>query len=284
MTRDELESALAHTIAAAAIAHRDALARPLCVGVAAPQGAGKSTLCATLEQRLAAAGLRAATLSIDDVYLTRAEQLTLAARHPSNPYLAVRGYPGTHDVALGVATVDRLLALREGERLLVPRYDKGAHGGAGERAPSEAWSTAEGPLDVVFFEGWMLAFEPAPPSAVLDDPNLARCNDLLRGYAPWRARVDRWVLFEGEAVDDVVAWRVDAERTRRTREGRGMGDDEAAAYIARFLPAYRLWAPPVRERLGNLLAFVRIGRDRAPLESRVFGLGAPHCDRIDRDA
>jgi D-glycerate 3-kinase len=265
VTRDELEAILTARVCAALAEHRRSEARALCVGVAAPQGAGKSTLCAALEARLAAAGLRAATLSVDDVYLTRAEQIAVAAAHAANPYLAVRGYPGTHDVALGVATLDRLGALREGERLVVPRYDKGAHGGAGDRAPREAWTAVEGPIDVVLFEGWMLAFEPAPPEAVSDDEHLALCNDRLRAYAPWRARVDRWIVLEAEALEDVVPWRVDAERARRAREGRGMSDLEARAYIERFLPAYRLWGVGAGERLAGVLASVRIGSDRAPL-------------------
>jgi D-glycerate 3-kinase len=274
LTREELETSLARAIAEAAVEHRRALGRALCVGVAAPQGAGKSTLCAALERRLGAAGLRSATLSIDDVYLTREEQVALAARNPGNPYLAVRGYPGTHDVPLGVATLDALLALGEGETREVPRYDKGAHGGRGDRAPREAWTRVEGPLDVVLFEGWMLAFEPAAEADLPDDEHLALCNERLRAYAPWRSRVDRWVLLEGHAAEDVIPWRVDAERTRREREGRGLSDDEARAYIERFLPAYRLWGPGVRARVAGLLAFVRVGVDRAPR-----ALTMPNVDR-----
>src|SRR5687767_2142713 len=47
---------------------------PLTVGIQGPQGAGKTTLCKLLQCVLGEAGLRVATLSIDDLYLTRAER------------------------------------------------------------------------------------------------------------------------------------------------------------------------------------------------------------------
>src|SRR5258705_13752318 len=76
-------------------------ARPWVVAVNGPQGCGKSTLCAAACAHLAQRGVHAETVSIDDFYLPHAEQQALAARHRDNRYLAVRGYPGTHDVELG---------------------------------------------------------------------------------------------------------------------------------------------------------------------------------------
>jgi D-glycerate 3-kinase len=265
MTRTELEETLASWIAHAAHEGRAAGSRALCVGVCAPQGAGKTTLCAKLEQLLASRGLRAASVSIDDVYLTRDEQLALAARHAGNRYLAVRGYPGTHDVGLGLRVLTHLAGLAEGDAFAVPRYDKGAHSGAGDRAPREAWTEVYGPVDVVLFEGWMLAYEPVTERFLPPDDAFATCNELLATYAPWRARVDRWVVLEGDEVEHVVAWRVGAERERRARDGRGMSDEDATAYIERFLPAYRVWSPRLVERLGVPSAHVVIDARRSPL-------------------
>ena len=49
------------------------------IGVSGPQGGGKSTLTARLVAALGSAGLRAATVSIDDFYLTHAAQRALAS-------------------------------------------------------------------------------------------------------------------------------------------------------------------------------------------------------------
>ena len=40
----------------------------------------------------------------------------------------------------------------------MPRYDKSAHEGKGDRAKEEDWDKVDGPLDLVIVEGWMLGF------------------------------------------------------------------------------------------------------------------------------
>ena len=45
-------------------------------------------------------GLRAAILSLDDIYLSGADRLQRA--NTIHPLLATRGVPGTHDVGLGL--------------------------------------------------------------------------------------------------------------------------------------------------------------------------------------
>ncbi len=82
------------------------------IGIAGAQGSGKSTLVRDLAERLAGDGLRVATLSLDDLYLTRAVRQDLAAR--VHPLFATRGVPGTHDVALGLVDPGRADAGRGG--------------------------------------------------------------------------------------------------------------------------------------------------------------------------
>src|ERR1700751_568650 len=68
-----------HLPAAHAILARcQSLARPCLVGFCGPQASGKSTGAAIIAKALMAWGLRVATLSIDDVYLTRAEREAMA--------------------------------------------------------------------------------------------------------------------------------------------------------------------------------------------------------------
>ena len=79
---------------------------PQVVGICGAQGSGKSTLVAALAERLAEEGIAAATLSLDDLYFTRAERLRLASE--VHPLFATRGVPGTHDIALGLGVLDAL--------------------------------------------------------------------------------------------------------------------------------------------------------------------------------
>ena len=69
---------------------------PLLVVVAGPNGSGKTTLVRALAARLREEeGLETLVCSIDDFYLTHADQRALAAAHPDNPLVQVRGEPGT---------------------------------------------------------------------------------------------------------------------------------------------------------------------------------------------
>ncbi|MDB4932874.1 MAG: hypothetical protein JWM10_5358 [Myxococcaceae bacterium] len=217
-------------------AHR--AARAYVVGVSGPQGGGKSTLATRLVAVLGRAGLRAATVSIDDFYLTHAEQRDLAARHPGDRCLEHRGYPGTHDVALGDRVLGALAEQRSGA-VAVPSYDKSAFGGRGDRATTEL--LVEAPLDVVLVEGWMLGFRALPPTAC--PPALRASNEYLPAYARWHGRLDAFVHLVAGDPAWIVDYRVDSERARRAAGQPALSDDEARDYIERFLPAYAAYLP-----------------------------------------
>ena len=83
----------------------------LVLGLNGAQGTGKSTLARLLQRLLERVhGLRAAILSLDDIYLSGADRLQRA--NTIHPLLATRGVPGTHDVELGIRV---LRCLREGK-------------------------------------------------------------------------------------------------------------------------------------------------------------------------
>ncbi|HEY1107261.1 MAG TPA: hypothetical protein VGE76_01475 [Opitutaceae bacterium] len=210
--------------------------RAIVAGLSAPQGAGKSTLGGLLVTLLQQQGLRAVSVSIDDFYLRRAEQQALATAHPGDRLLEHRGYPGTHDLELGVRTLD---ALVEGGTVELPRYDKSAHGGRGDR--SAMTERVTGPFDLVLLEGWMLGFRPVPNAR----PELATVNSLLGGYFTWHEKLD--VLLALKAADPrfVLRWRVEAEQAARAAGKPALDDAAIEDYIRRFLPAYETWAASV---------------------------------------
>lgn len=94
------------------------------IGIAGAQGCGKTTLA-----RAAAARLGAAHLSLDDVYLTKAERQALARE--AHPLFAVRGPPGKHDLALLERALAALRAAETDSRTPLPAFDKLAD----DRAP-----------------------------------------------------------------------------------------------------------------------------------------------------
>jgi D-glycerate 3-kinase len=119
------------------------------------------------------------TLSLDDIYLTHADQVALAKTHPDNPLLQHRGQPSTHDLPLGE---DIFASLRAGKPTAIPQYDKSAFSGQGDRVPQSQWEVVnqnqqgdEKPIKVVIFEGWCVGFRP------LDDNELKRkWNDAVQ--------------------------------------------------------------------------------------------------------
>jgi D-glycerate 3-kinase len=232
---------------------------PRVVAISGPQGSGKSTLATALVSAFTSTGVDAIALSIDDFYLTRNEQVALATRYPGNRYLEHRGYPGTHDTALGNAVLDDL---RHGRPTKLPRYDKSAFGGRGDRAPESSWTTVDRPPRLVFFEGWMLGFTPVDEE--LATGAMRAPNALLQSYAQWNVS-DAFVLLEAAELSFIVSWRVDSERARRARGEPTLSDDEARDYIERFLPAYELYVPRLASAVtGPHARRFRLGVDRLP--------------------
>ena len=140
---------------------------PLVLGLSAPQGCGKSTLVLSLQALLASEGYPAAALSLDDFYLTGAEQEALAERS-ANELLRFRGLPGTHDLPLARATLAALASGGGGGGgVPLPCYDKSLRGGRGDRAPAASWPTSPPGLRVVLLEGWSLGFSASGDRAAL---------------------------------------------------------------------------------------------------------------------
>ncbi len=224
---------------AAAIAAR-ATGGPLVVGVSGSQGSGKSTLCRMLEVLLAEDhGLRVATLSLDDLYLTRAARAELAAS--VHPLFATRGVPGTHDVALGLALLNAVRAGQAGIHL--PRFDKGAD----DRVPETRWPLLEDPLDVLLFEGWCMAATPQSAADLAAPINRLEAEEdphgTWRTYAnaalagPYRALFDApdyLVMLAVPGFEAVLGWRQLQESKLRARTGGGMTDAELARFVMHY--------------------------------------------------
>ena len=208
------------------------------LGVSGAQGSGKSTLVAGLAQRLSADGLRVATLSLDDLYRTRAERQMLAGQ--VHPLFATRGVPGTHDVALGLATI---AALARGEAARLPRFDKGCD----DRAPEGEWPLASADTQVLLLEGWCLGAAPQPAADLaLPVNSLEAAEDpdgtwrgyantaLSRDYPALWARIDRLIFLAAPDWAVVAQWREQQEAELRQRAPAAMTPAEVTRFIQHY--------------------------------------------------
>ncbi|KUR70437.1 kinase [Novosphingobium fuchskuhlense] len=227
-------------LAAGIAARAVAAGRPLIVGVSGSQGSGKSTLCRMLEELLAGEhGLHAATLSLDDLYLTRSARADLA--RTVHPLFATRGVPGTHDVALGLAVLAGVRAGQAGP--VLPRFDKASD----DRAPESAWPAFAAPVDVLLFEGWCMGARPQAEADLVAPINRleaeedaqsiwrAHVNAALAG--PYRALFDApdvLVMLQAPGFDAVLGWRQLQEAKLRARTGGGMSDAQLARFVMHY--------------------------------------------------
>ena len=235
--------------------------KPMVVGVSAPQGCGKTTLTRTIVDLIretpkkfldeSAANemgnVTAMTLSVDDFYLTYEEQTALGDAHADNDMLRYRGNAGTHELDLGTKTIEALGRINDedGEMsvVMVPRYNKLAKGGRGDRKPREEWERVSAPLDVLLLEGWLLGFEPIEEERALAiNPNLVSVNEALKKYkhAIWGPeRVAWWIIFKVNDPKWVYDWRLEAERNA----GGGLSEEQVKDFVDRFMPAYEAYLP-----------------------------------------
>ncbi|KAG5248708.1 D-glycerate kinase [Salix suchowensis] len=219
---------------------------PLVIGFSAPQGCGKTTLVFALDYLFKVTGRKSAMLSIDDFYLTAEGQAKLREANPRNALLEFRGNAGSHDLPLSIETMSGLSKLtKEGMKMRLPRYDKSAYNGRGDRADPSTWPEVEGPLTVVLFEGWMLGFKPLPVEVVQAvDPQLEIINKNLEAYYDsWDKFIKAWVVIKIQDPSYVYQWRLQAEIAMREDGNPGMTNEEVKDFVSRYLPAYKAYLP-----------------------------------------
>lgn len=232
---------------------------PIIVGINGPQGSGKTYLAEKLRAAIAQRypQIDSVSFSIDDFYLTHAEQkqLTYRARLDHNKLWQGRGLPGTHDVRL---CTDLLTRLCNGETdgATVPVYDKSAHAGEGDRVASVAIGVSR--VDLVIVEGWFNGYTP------LDEDQL-RLHYLAATGAGDKQALCRHRLYHIEAINkclneyvsiwncfthfifidsdyhNVYKWRLEQEHALIKKTGQGMTDDDVVQFVQRYMPMYELY-------------------------------------------
>jgi len=210
---------------------------PLVLGLCGAQGSGKSTVAARLAARFAPSGI----LSLDDLYRTRADRQRLARE--VHPLVATRGVPGTHDVALGLATI---AAVRRGEAVALPRFDKAVD----DRAPIAEWPRAPRDCALLIFEGWCVGATAQDEADLVEPINALETQEDAEGiwrrhvnaalatdYVPLFGMIDCLALLIPPGWPTVLRWRTEQEEALRRSRGSAEGVMDAAR-LARFVSHY----------------------------------------------
>lgn len=213
---------------------KEQLSRTLIQGILGGQGTGKTTLATITRTILAHLGFTSVAISIDDLYKTYEARQTLQQQ---DPRLIWRGPPGTHDVELGIEILDQFLQPNRVEPILVPRFDKSAFNGAGDRTQPEETPC----VDIVVFEGWFVGTRPVEIS-VFDTPlhpiNTPEDklfaldnNDRLKAYLPLWSKLDRLIVLCPVDYRLSQQWRKEAEQKMIATGKTGMTEAEIEKFV-----------------------------------------------------
>jgi len=187
--------------------------RPPLIAIVGAQGSGKTTLA-----RAAAERFGAAQISIDDVYLTRAEREAMA--RAVHPLFVTRGPPGTHDLGLLQQLIDTLSAAGPDDETLIPDFDKRGD----DRRPVADWRVFRGRPSAILIDAWCLGALPEEAAALAvpvnaletdQDPDggwRRAVNGFVGGpYADFVARFDTVLFLCAPSFDVVLDWRCQQE-------------------------------------------------------------------------
>ena len=222
---------------------------PLVVAINGAQGTGKSTLSRFLSDFFrVSAGLNACVLSLDDLYLSRADRLALGER--VHPLLATRGVPGTHDTDLGMDLIKTFSSGTDGV-VRTPRFRKELD----DRVEASEWYSVDLPVDIVLFEGWCVSCRAESGDSLLEAINefevesdsdgvwRGYVNACLEGvYRDLFALVDHTIMLRVPSFDCILQWRMEQEDKLRLQceslangaENHFMSEGELRHFIAHF--------------------------------------------------
>ncbi|MBL1418666.1 MAG: hypothetical protein COB27_017555 [Moritella sp.] len=206
------------------VSHQKQAKKTFIVGINGCQGSGKSTLADYLGTRLSSEfDLNVAVLSLDDFYYSNKQRNELA--NQIHPLLRTRGVPGTHDMNLAKATLDKLCAGATADSpVLLPRFNKFAD----NPYPESEWPIVDRSIDVIILEGWCLGVQPQLMKDLIYPINKLEATkdkygiwrsyvnqQLKQNYQGFYQRIDHWLMLKAPSFDSVQAWRFEQENKRQ---------------------------------------------------------------------
>lgn len=243
------------------------------LGISGLQGSGKSTLAAQLVGAGKQRGLRVVALSLDDFYLGRRERLALARRE--HPLWLRRGPPGTHDLALALATIEALKNGPVGSSVAIPRFDKLAD----TRRPPSRWPQEATCPDLIVLEGWCLGLRPQataelrrPVNALEREQDVGghwrrASNEALARYAELWRRIDYLLWLKAPGFEVVPQWRWLQEKQLQAQHPARAGMDRRA--VGEFVRVFERLSRHAQSTLGAIAdEVIELDRGHRPRASR----------------
>lgn len=225
------------------------------------QGSGKTTLA-----RAGATRFGAVQISIDDVYLTRAEREAVARE--IHPLLLTRGPPGTHDLGLLQGLIDRLSTAGPDDETLIPDFDKRGD----DRWPVERGRAFRGRPSAILIDAWCLGAVAEDGSALATPVNTLEreqdpdgrwrswVNEQVRGpYADFAGRFDAILFLAAPGFDVVLDWRCQQEADLL-----GVAPDDLPQHERRRLAGFIQYFERITRRMlaGGVRCSVTVQLDR----------------------
>lgn len=205
-------------------------------GILGSQGTGKTTLTTILTLIIKALDYSSISISLDDFYKTYSERKEL---QKIDPRLIYRGAPLTHDLNLALNLFNSLENKNTTE-ILIPRFDKSAYNGIGERADFEKINKP----DIILFEGWFVGvrsideklFNDVPdPILIAEDRQFAKDNNKrLLNYLPLWEKLDSLIILYPQDYHFSLQWRKEAEQKMISLGKPGMKDQEIEEFVNYF--------------------------------------------------
>ena len=237
-------------------------------GILGSQGTGKSTLTSVLKIILENLDYSSICISLDDFYKTYEERKELQKKEPR---LIWRGPPGTHDIDLGLKLFEDLHNINKKE-IVIPRFDKSAYNGIGDRGKFE---TIKRP-DIVLFEGWFVGVKPIdeslfnnPPKPIISekDKQFAKENNKrLLDYLPWWKNLDSLIVLYPQDYHLSLQWRKEAEHKMIASGKTGMSDLQIEEFVYYFWRSLHpeLFIKPLTENNDLVDLVIKINQNHLP--------------------
>ena len=221
---------------------RQQLGRTPIQGILGDLGTRKSSLVSILHLLMSHLGYQTISLSLEDISKTYTERFSL---QKTDPRLIWHDLPGTHDIYLGLQVLENCRQKGLAEEILIPRFDRFAHHGEGDRGKPEAIPKA----DIVLFEGWFVGVRPLAETMLeklikvvpnLEDIRFAQDNnERLKAYVPLWEKLDGLFVLYSLNYHFGKEWSEQADRKMITRGKTKMSDlatENFLEYCWRTLP------------------------------------------------
>ncbi|RVU40943.1 kinase [Rheinheimera riviphila] len=207
---------------------------PAVIGISGAQGSGKTTLSTLLVQFAQEQGVIAGAVSLDDYYLSQQQRAVLAAK--VHPLLVMRGVPGSHHIAQAIADAQ---AVRNGQPVALPRFDKALDQPIAARAPQQ--------FSLLIIEGWCLGLTAQSTADLQQAVNQLEqsedqsfswrhfVNQQLAGqYQQYWSLLSSLIWLKAPDWPTICRWRALQEHQLRQQCGKGMNDIELERFMQTF--------------------------------------------------